>query len=193
MLRSLVEEVFMRRFSVSLIMLLATVACAHGQVLEPNGSAGLGAVHSVATTFQSTVSTSEGCPVGLFVERRSDFAMRLAEDGHDGDLAQGLHISLIHLFTRIESAEITVYGVTPRASILPLGVAASNEVSKTFTVHPAAGRKGSQEATVWMRQVGALTRVELNSLTYADGSVWRESESSRCRAVPSLFLPVGAK
>ena len=107
--------------------------------------------------------------------------------------AQGLHISLIHFVTpKIESAEITVYGVTTRANVLPVGVA-SNEISKTFTLHPGEGSEGAQEATVWMYQVGALTRVELNSLTYADGSVWHESDGSKCRAVPSLFLLVGAK
>jgi hypothetical protein len=44
-----------------------------------------------------------------------------------------------------------------------------------------------------MHEVGALTRVELNTLTYADGSGWHESEGSRCLAAPGLFLLVGAK
>jgi hypothetical protein len=115
--------------------------------------------------------------------------VRIGEARESGP-AQGLHISLFS--PRIETAEITVYGVTTRPSILPVGVA-SNEISKTFALHPGEGRKGSQEATVWMHQVGALTRVDLNSLTYADGSVWHESEGSRCRAIPSAFLLVGQK
>jgi hypothetical protein len=119
--------------------------------------------------------------------------MRLAENGPVSEPAQGLHISLMHLSSRIESTEITVYGVTSRASIVPVGGTASNEVSKTFVLHPGVVSKESQEATVWMRDVGALTRVELKSLTYVDGSGWRESEGSRCRAVPSLFVPVGTK
>jgi hypothetical protein len=187
------KEIFMRRFSVSLLLFVAS-AFTFGQQ-APKSSPGPEAVPPIATTFPSNASTVDGCPVGLFVERRSDLVTRLAEDGRPTGPAQGLHIRLIHFFARIESAEITVYGVTSRASILPVGVAASasNEISKTFVLHPGEGRKGRQEATVWMEQAGVLTRVELNSLTYADGSVWHESEGSRCRAVPSLFLPVGAK
>jgi hypothetical protein len=183
----------MRRFSVSLSLLLAS-ACIFGQQ-APHNPPGPEAVHPIAITFQSNVLTADGCPVGLFAERRSELVTRLAEDGQPTGPAQGLHISLIHLGTAITSAEITVYGVTSRAGTLPVGFAASasNEISKTFVLHPGDERKGSQEATVWMHQVGALTRVKLNSLTYADGSVWHESEGSRCHAVPSLFLLVGAR
>jgi hypothetical protein len=186
------QEIFMRRFSASLLLSLAS-AFTFGQQ-APHSSPGPEAVRPIATTFQSSVSTIEGCPVGLLVDRRSDFGMRLARDLHENGPAQGLHIRLVHLVTpRIESAEITVYGVTSRAGIVPVGDAATNEISKTFVLHPGEAGKGVQEATVWMHEVGALTRVELNSLTYADGSVWHESEGSRCLAVPSLFLLVGAK
>jgi hypothetical protein len=185
------QEIVMRRSSVPLLLFLAS-ACSFGQ-LAVHSSPGPEAVHPIATTFQSDVSTADGCPVDLSAERRSDFGMRLAENGPVSEPAQGLHISLMHLLSRIESAEITVYGVTSRASVVPVGAAASNEVSKTFVLHPGVVNKGSQEATVWMRDVGALTRVELKSLTYADGSGWRESEASRCRAVPGLFVLVGTK
>lgn len=188
----------MRRFSASLVMLLVAVASAHGQLLEPHSSPAPQEAHPIATTSQSNVQsnvlTADGCPVGLLADRRSDMEMVRARWAFRGNgPAQGLHISLIHFVTpKVESAEITVYGVTTRPNILPVG-AASNEISKTFTLHPGEGSEGAQEATVWMYRVGALTRVELNSLTYADGSVWHESDGSKCRAVPSLFLLVGAK
>jgi hypothetical protein len=184
----------MRRFSVSLVMLLAGSAYVHGQVSASHNSPGPEVVRPIATTFQSTVSTTDGCPVGLFADRRAELVTRLAEDGRSTEPGQGLHIRLIRLTTpKIESAEVTVYGVTPRAGILPLSEAAAKEISKTFVLHPGEVGKDSQEATVWMHEVGVLTRVELNSLTYADGSMWHESDSSKCRAVPSLFLLVGEK
>jgi hypothetical protein len=185
------QEIVMRRFSFSLLLFLAS-ACTFGQLAVHN-SPGPEAVRPIATTFQSNVWAADGCPVGLSAERRSDFGMRLAENGPVSEPAQGLHISLMHLFSRIESAEITVYGVTSRASVVPVGAVASNEISKTFVLHPGVVSKESQEATVWMRDVGALTRVELKSLTYVDGSAWRESKGSRCGAVPSLFVPVVTK
>src|SRR3984957_1447003 len=160
----------------------------------PKSSPAPEAVRPITTTFQSNVTTVDGCPVGLTVDRRSNLVTRLAEDGRPTGPAQGLYIRLIHFGpAAIESAEITVHGVTRRASILPVGVAASNKISKTFVLHPGEGGKGWQEATVWMELAGVLTSADLNSLTYADGSVWHESEASRCYAVPSPFLLVGAK
>lgn len=182
----------MRRSSVPLLLFLAS-ACSFGQQAVHH-SPGPEAVRPIATTFQSNVWAEDGCPVGLSAERRSDFGMRLAENGPVSGPAQGLHVSLMNLSSRIEIAEITVYGVTSHASVVPVGAAAaSNEISKTFLLHPEEVSKGLQEATVWMRDVGALTRLELKSLTYVDGSTWRESEGSRCGAVPSLFVPVGTK
>jgi hypothetical protein len=180
---------FMRLSSVFLPVLLVAVASAHGQALEPRNS--VEAEHPIAAASHGL--PIEGCPVGLLADRRSDMAMVRVGETHENGPAQGLHISLIHFVTpKIESAEVTVYGVTTRASVLPVGVA-SDEISKTFSVHPRDGNKGFQDATVWMYQVGALTRVELKSLTYADGSVWHESEGSRCRAVPNPFLLVGER
>jgi hypothetical protein len=131
--------------------------------------------------------------VGLFVDRRSNLVTRLAEDGRPTGPEQGLHISLTNESARIKSAEITVYGVTAGSRVLPVNDEASHEISKTFVLHPSDGRNGLQEATVWIERTGVLTRVELNSLTYADGSGWTESAGSKCRAVPSLFVPVAAR
>jgi len=182
----------MRRFSVSLLLFVAS-AFTFGQQ-APKSSPGPEVVRPIATTFQSNVTTVDGCPVGLTVDRRSNLVTRLAEDGRPLARRQGLYIRLIRFGpAAIESAEITVHGVTPRASILPVGVAGSNKISKTFVLHPGEGGKGWQEATVWMELAGVLTSADLNSLTYADGSVWHESEASRCYAVPSPFLLVGAK
>lgn len=185
----------MRHFSVFLFVLLVGGAVAHGQMSEPQSSRAPETAHPVATTFQNHGLTVEGCPIGFLADRRSDMAMVRVGDAHDSGPAQGLRIRLVPLvMPRIESAEITVYGVTTRATVLPLGGAAPNEISKTFTLlHPEETSKGLQEVTVWMHQVGALTRAELNSLTYVDGSVWHESEGSRCRAVPNGILLVGEK
>jgi hypothetical protein len=186
------QEIFMRRFSVSLLLFLAST-CTFGQQAV-HGSSGPEATRPVATPSPNNVPTVVGCPVGLVVERRFDFVTRLAADGHGSGPEQGLRISLMPLvMPRIRSAEITVYGVTSQASIVPVGGAASNEIAKTFLLHPEEVSKGLQEATVWMGDVGALTKVELKSLTYVDGSEWIASERSRCSAVPSLFVLVGAK
>jgi hypothetical protein len=181
----------MRRLPVSLLMLLATVSYASGQS-EPRGQAD--AAHPLGTIFHVPAATGSGCPVGLSAERRSDTMMLRAGDSRLKDSAQGLHITFNHRDEpQIESAEITVYGVTSKLRVLPAGISSSDEVSKTFELQRTKGSEGLQEASVWMQKVGSLTRVELTSITYADGTTWRRSKSSQCRAVPSALLLISSK
>jgi hypothetical protein len=171
-------------------MLLSAVSYASAQP-EPRGQAD--AAHPLSTIFQLPAA-SDGCPVGLSAERRSDTMMLRTGDTRRGEPAQGLRIS----FNRregpqIESAEITVYGTTSKLRALPAATSSSDEISKTFQLQRTQGSDGLQEASIWMHKVGSLTRVELTSITYADGTTWNESKSSRCQAVPSALMLISSK
>jgi hypothetical protein len=180
----------MRRLPVSLLMLLATVSYTSGQA-EPRGQAD--AAHPLDTIFQIPAA-SDGCPVGLSAERRSDTMMLRTDDTRRGEPAHGLRITFNHRAgPQIESAEITVYGMTSKLRALPAATSSSDEISKTFQLQRTQGSEGLQEASIWMHKVGSLTRVELISITYADGTTWSESKSSQCRAVPSAVMLISSK
>jgi hypothetical protein len=180
----------MRRLPVSLLMLLATVSYASGQA-EPRSQDD--AAHPLSTIFQIP-SESNGCPVGLSAERRSDTMMLRTGDTRRSEPAQGLHITFNHREgPQIESVEIAVYGATSKLRTLPAAVSLSDEISKTFQLQRTKGSEGLQEASIWMHKVGSLTRVELTSITYADGTTWNESKSSRCQAVPSALMLISSK
>ena len=183
----------MRRFSVFLLLLLATATYVHGQLLEPHSSSVPDAVRPIATIFQSNVMV-DGCPVWLSAERRSGLVMDRIDESPQKGPAQGLHITLDHLMTpAIESVEITIHGLTPKLSLLPADAGSKAEVSKTFQVHRNADSKSLHDAYLWMSGVSVLERADLNSITYVDGSTWHESEDSICRAVPSAFMLVGSR
>lgn len=180
----------MRRLPVSLLMLLATVSYISGQA-EPRGQAD--AAHPLSTIFQIPAE-SNGCPVGLSAERRSDTMIVRTGDTRLGEPAHGLRIT----FNRregpqIESAEIMVYGMTSKLRALPASTSSSDEVSKTFQLRRIQGSEGLQEASIWMHKVGSLTRVELISITYADGTTWNQSKSSQCQAVPNALMLISSK
>ena len=180
----------MRRLPISLLMLLATVSYTSGQA-EPRGHAD--AAYPLNTIFQ-VPAESDGCPVGLSAERRSDMMMLRTGDSRLKDSAHGLRITFNHREgPQIESAEITVYGMTSKLRALPAATSSSDEVSKTFQLQRTKGSEGLQEASIWMHKVGSLTRVELVSITYADGTTWNESKSSRCQAVPSALMLISNK
>lgn len=180
----------MRYPLVSLLMLLATISAPCQ--LEPQRQPD--AARSLSTIFRTPAAADSECPVGLFAERRSETRMLSTGDSHRKGPGQGLHLTFSHRDQpQIESVEITVYGVTSKLRVLPAGMASSGEVSKTFQLQRVKGSEGLQHASIWMQSVGSLTRVELTSIAYADGTTWNESKSSRCQVIPSALMLISSK
>jgi hypothetical protein len=139
-----------------------------------------------------------GCPVGFSATRQGAGQVMSAGDPKQKGPAQGLHLELQHINApAIESIEVTVYGRSPKQGILLLDSEASaksaDTLSKTFELQRKADSSSLTDADVWMQNVGSLTRVDLNAITYADGSTWHATENFKCRAIPSNFILVGKR
>jgi hypothetical protein len=186
----------MRRLSVSLLFILAG---AFTFAQTPNNQPA--ALKNSSTTGKAADSVvlyanrpdNSGCPVGFFASRRgTGHAMSAADAGQAGP-AQGLHLMLNHLTQpAIESIEITVYGVSSKARVLPAGPP-PEDISKTFGLRRETGSNSLSDADVWMHNVGSLTRVDLISIHYTDGTTWHATENLKCRVVPSNFVLVDSK
>ena len=135
-----------------------------------------------------------GCPIGFFASRRGTGQAMTAGDAKQAGPGQGLHLTLNHLLPgpAIDSIEVTVYGVSAKARILP-AAPPPEDVSKTFELTRQPGSNNLSDADVWMHNVGSLSRVDLISVHYADGTTWHTTENLKCRAVPSNFLLVDGK
>jgi hypothetical protein len=155
------------------------------------------------TTGQTAVGVGRlpnnfGCPVGFSATRQGVGQMMSAGETKQKGPAQGLHLELQHTDApAIESIEVTVYGRSPRQGILLLDSESSTKsadtISKTFELQRKADSSSLSDADVWMHNVGSLSRVDLNRITYADGLTWHATENFRCRAIPSNFMLVGKR
>jgi hypothetical protein len=186
----------MRRSSVSLFFLLAGAITFAQTSSNP---------HSVLKDSPTTVKGADpvilyanppdnsGCPVGFSASRKATGQIMSAGDARQAGPAQGLHLTLNRLTApAIESIEITVYGVSSKARVLPAKVP-SEDVSRTFELRRSTGSNSLSDADIWMHDVGSLSRVDLISVRYADGTTWHATENLKCRVVPSNFLLVGGK
>jgi hypothetical protein len=186
----------MRRLSVPLLFLLAGAftfaqTSNHPSAVDKNPPASGKAADSVVL-YADRLDNS-GCPVGFFASRQATGQIMSAGDAKQAGPAQGLHLMLNHLTApAIESIEITVYGYSSKARALPAREP-SPDVSKTFELRRSAGSNSLSDADVWMHNVGSLSKVDLISITYADGTAWHATENLKCRAIPSNFLLVGRK
>jgi hypothetical protein len=181
----------MRRLYTSLLFLLA-VAFTFAQTSSnpPKNSATTGKAADSVVLYANRPDSS-GCPVGFFASRQGTGHAMAAGDASQAGPAQGLHLMLNHpTAPAIESIEITVYGVSSKARVLPAGPP-PEDISKTFELRRESGSNSLSDADVWMHNVGALSRVDLISIHYADGTTWHTTENLKCRAVPSNFVLVG--
>jgi hypothetical protein len=185
----------MRRLSVSLLLLAGAFASAQTSSNPPT------VLKNSPTTAKAADSVilyadrldNSGCPVGFFARRQATGQIMTAGDARQAGPAQGLHLMLDHLAApAIDSIEITVYGVSSKARVLPAHEP-SADVSKTFELRRENGSNSLSDADVWMHHVGSLTRVDLISIHYADGTTWNATENLKCRAVPSNLLLVGRR
>jgi hypothetical protein len=140
-------------------------------------------------------SSQFGCPVGFFAQKPSGaVAVARASNPNTGDSSLGLQLILDQRSgPQIESVVVTVYGVSSRLMALPAQVAPEYMVSKTFELHRSNGSESLRQASVSMSKVATLTRVELNAITYADGSNWHQLKDFQCQAVPSNFILVAGR
>lgn len=185
----------MRRLSVSLLLLAGAFTFAQTSSNQPT------VLKNSPTTAKAADSVilyvdrldNSGCPVGFFARRQATGQIMTAGDARQAGPAQGLHLVLDHLTApAIDSIEITVYGVSSKARVLPAHEP-SADVSKTFELRRENGSNSLSDADVWMHNVGSLTRVDLISIHYADGTTWNATENLKCRAVPSNLLLVGSR
>jgi hypothetical protein len=186
----------MYRLSASLLFLAGTLTLAQTPGSAPLAVKGSPAASSSGESVMLYADRPDnsGCPVGFFASRQGTSQIMSASDAAEAGPAQGLHLMLNHLSApAIQSVEVTVYGASPKNRLLPVGSESTDNVSKTFELHRATGSDSLKEGDVWMHNVGSLSRVDLISVTYANGSTWHASEGFRCRAVPSNVVLVGRR
>lgn len=184
----------MRRLSVSLLLLTGTLTFAQTSgnptLLKNSPTPDRAADPVVHYTIRPD---NTGCPIGFFASRQGTGHAMTAGDAGKAGPAQGLHLILNRLTQpAIDSIEITVYGISSKARVLPAGPL-PEDISKTFELRRSAGSNTLSDGDVWMHNVGSLSRVDLISIHYADGTTWHTTENLKCRAVPSNFLLVDKK
>ncbi|WP_433967441.1 hypothetical protein [Tunturiibacter gelidiferens] len=182
----------MHRLSAALFLFAAITALAQSQTMIRSGSNG-------SPVVLRNIPVGTGCPIGFRADRQSTAQILTAGTTKKKEPALGLHLSLDRQTApAIESIEVTVYGVSSKGRILPTDLlttqdSASDTVSKSFDLQRSAGNETLSNADVWMNKVGALRWVDLNEIRYANGTSWRPSASTKCRAIPSNFVLVGQR
>jgi hypothetical protein len=155
------------------------------------------AVAQQAATLHLSENTS-GCPIGIQARHAMQTPVSMNADDKNGPGSkvapqfQRLQLTLSNPSSRdIVSAEFTAHGFSNKPRAMDAG---SNAPDLAKTMEIALGVKGKGHAShdLSLNHFTAVTSIDLNSVTYADGTTWRAPSPGACSITPSLVMLVAA-
>jgi hypothetical protein len=145
------------------------------------------------------------CPVGLQVKHGPGLSITRNADGPSingkplsgqvrvPDQSQGIDLTLINLSPQsIVSAQVVVHGFSNKWRYVPLA-GADPDLARTVEVALDVKGNGQASRNLSLSHFTAITAVDVNAITYADGSTWRTSSPGACSASPDLLMLVNAE
>jgi hypothetical protein len=168
---------------VSFIIVLGS-AVLPAQIGSQNGFAVVTTTLNGQEQVKSTVilpGQQSGCLV-LLTARQAPGGDRMMVNGVQvKGIAQLLHLIVSGMNSRrIVAANVTVHGFANKGRVVQaMSTQDTPDASKTFDVRfPAAPREVSADLAV--HGLSAVSVIDLNSVTYSDGSTWKLTAGSAC-------------
>jgi hypothetical protein len=136
-------------------------------------------------------------PVGLRVERSSGLFeyenAKAVPAGHIAPLSeQWFDLKMRNFLPReILDAQITAHGFSYKWRVIPAS-AATPDIWKTVDVALDVTGNSSASREVSFAHFSTIRTIEVNSVTYADGSTWHAPSPGACSVAPSLIMRISA-
>ena len=155
-----------------------------------------------SSVYVVPVPTALDCPVSMHAQQQGGLGILTARDDRGesrrrSGVAQ--HIRLIlgsaRNSTQIVSAKVTARGTSPKGRMTPtvLNQDESSNARKTLVLTFKADGNAGVSANLVLPGFTSVTSISLDSLTYADGSIWTPPNGRGCRTAPDLLMLVDAR
>lgn len=136
-------------------------------------------------------SPGEGCPVE--VKAKLDVPAKLVpvEGGKQGESARHLHLSLNNSQPfAIMSAEFAVYGYPKGLRFAPTVLRDPDPdlIRKVFPISQRVSPGTKAALDFRLENMSGVAYIDINSMTYADGSKWQSDKRHSCRATGSSSM-----
>jgi hypothetical protein len=145
------------------------------------------------------------CPIGLEVKHGPGLPMTRNAEGPTingktppfgtvriQDQNLGLHLTLINFSPQsIVSAQLIVHGFSNKSRYIPLS-GATPDLATTLDIVWDVRGNGQASRNLSFSHFTAITAVDVDIITYADGATWRTSSPGACSASPDPLMLVNA-
>jgi hypothetical protein len=133
------------------------------------------------------------CPVSLHAQHKADGAMMQAGIAHAVGIGQLLHLVLEDSSGAIAKATVTIHGYSNKARIAKTSGNGVYDVESTVTVDFSSVSPHAAAGDAWAAGMTAVTRLDLNSVSYADGTTQAFTAQQACHVAPDPFMLVAAR
>ena len=151
-------------------------------------------VQRTPATVVLQAANPAGCPVGFGARHAGQGGLVNVGPASARHREQGYRITFAPGQGRpIAQARITLRGVSgPHVMAAGEAPASGADAAQSFNVVPSSGSKGLLHSTVFTDKLTGVQWVELNDLTYADGTSWHATAATPCRIAPDGYMLVTA-
>jgi hypothetical protein len=158
---------------------------------------------SLSWTHESLAGA--GCPLGMQASHETGLpvAMNAGPTINGGPIApsipaparaQRIRLTLANLLAHdIASAQFVVHGFSDKGRAMNLANRSpAPDLAKTVDVVQIVKGKGQASSELSLSRFAAVTSIDLNSITYADGATWHTPSSGACSITPDLIMLVAS-
>ena len=138
------------------------------------------------------VVLSQACPIGFRAEIDPRLTLRDAKNSKrvEESTFVRLHFTTADVRKTIVTASVTAHGVSPHGELMLVGQNTNENRTQAFELTQANRTAGLSETELHVTGVPFVRWIELNQVTYDDGSVWHAAEGAVCKAGLSNYHPV---
>jgi hypothetical protein len=194
-----------RALSIPFAFLLGSTALAaqvinqyHPQKFDLDRERKIETILDVRPVDAQPVQSPEACPIPMSARQGSDGALVAVSPAQPGQPSQKGISQRIRLFVnngaKVVSARVTVHGFTAKARMLPVDSSQDGaaQISRNLEISFSNDATNNAGANLLLRGFSAVFAIDVNSITYTDGSIWKTS-GNVCRVVPDPVMLVDAR
>ncbi len=194
-------EVFERRLNMksaalaSFALLFSSIALAGQYTVQVQKSYGVAGIEGINAANTVGTPMSVGCPVSLRAQHGVSGNILSVDRNRPKGIAQLLHLTLTNPDSRqIVAAKLRVHGLTGKARVTQtLSGQNDSDAAQNLDVRFSPGPGNAVSADLWVPGMTAVLSIDLNSVTFADGSTRSFSAREACHVAPDPLMLINGR
>ena len=164
-----------------------------------NGAGAIGTQQSAGTNANGSAGRPQTftlCPASMRAQHVAGGNLVQTRSPQPFGSGQWLHLTLLPRDSKqIAKATLTIRGYSSKGRIAQTESTHGEgfDMVRSVTVPFTSGKDGTSSADFLVPGMTAVGRIDLTSLTYADGLTWTIAADASCRVTPDLYMAVASR